>query len=265
MKIENEKYFTPLELAEYLVQLTYDTIGTDWDRIIEPSCGDGSFLQFLPENTIAYDIEPVLPRVIQADYRTVQLPYMEKSLVIGNPPFGRGNSLSRQFVLKSLLHSPYIAFVQPISQLDNNITMSNTELLLSIDLGKRKYSDKLVHTCFNIYHYKKDGHKQKNYDIPGLTWAHIYRIGRNKSSEEMINAGWDYRIAAWGSPIKLLSEGETCSNEVVVRAETPEMKEWLDSAIQYDYSKLIQNVAGNTYSLPIWRVKKYLYEKYTEK
>ena len=267
MKIENDKYFTPPELAKQLVQITFDTIGTDWDRIIEPSCGDGVFLKLLPQTTLAYDIEPVECEgynIIQADYRNISLPYMEKSLVIGNPPFGRSNALSRQFVLKSLQHSPYIAFIQPISQLNNNIQMSNTELLLSMDLGKLEYSNKKVHTCFNIYHYKKDGHKQANYEIPDLTWARIYRIGKGKSSEEFINSGWDYRIAAWGSPIRLLGDGETCSNEVVVKAKTPEMKKWLDENIKYDYSKLIQNVAGNTYSLPIWRVKKFLYEKWIE-
>ena len=52
-KIEKDKYFTPPELAKELIQLTYDTIGDDWERIIEPAAGDGSFLQFLPKNTIA--------------------------------------------------------------------------------------------------------------------------------------------------------------------------------------------------------------------
>ena len=265
-KIEKDKYFTPPELAKELIQLTYDTIGDDWERIIEPAAGDGSFLQFLPKNTIAYDIEPQLPNIIQSDYRMVELPYIEKSLVIGNPPFGRGNSLSRQFVLKSLKHSPYIAFIQPISQLDNNRTMSNTELILSKDLGKLTYSDKKnIHTCFNIYHYKLNGHKENNYEIPNLVWGHIYRIGKGKNdTEEYVNK-WDYRIAAWGSPIKLLKDGEICSNEVAVKATTPEMKKWLDDVIKYDYSKLIQNVSGNTYSLPIWRVQKYLYEKYNKK
>ena len=46
--------------------------------------------------------------------------------------------ISKKLYEYSLSLFPYI------SQLDNNITMSNTELLLSIDLGKRKYSDKLV-------------------------------------------------------------------------------------------------------------------------
>ena len=71
-KIEKDKYFTPPELAKELIQLTYDTIGDDWERIIEPAAGDGSFLQFLPKNTIAYDIEPQLPNIIQSDYRMVE-------------------------------------------------------------------------------------------------------------------------------------------------------------------------------------------------
>ena len=144
-KIALNKYYTDPSLAERLVKTTFEIIGSDWDRIIEPSAGDGNFLRYLPANTLAYDIAPEVDNTITADYREVNLPYMEKSLVIGNPPFGRANKLSVQFVKQSLTHSPYVAFIQPISQLDQNRTMKDTELLYSEDLGKLKYSDRPVH------------------------------------------------------------------------------------------------------------------------
>ena len=150
-KIENDKYYTPPELAKELIEITYNIIGKDWDRVIEPAAGTGNFLRFLPENTLAYDIEPMGPNIIQADYRNIVLPYMERSLVIGNPPFGSRNNLSRQFVKQSLQHSSYIAFIQPISQLDNNIQMSNTELLYSKDLGNNIFSGKnFIHVLIFI-------------------------------------------------------------------------------------------------------------------
>lgn len=258
MKIENEKYFTPPELAKELIQLTYDTIGNDWNRIIEPAAGDGSFLQFLPNNTLAYDIDPTLPNVIQADYRTVKLPYMEKSLVIGNPPFGNRNNLSRQFIKVSLKHSPYIAFIQPISQLDNNIQMTNTELLLSKDLGDNNFSGIKLHTCFNIYHYKINGHKQ-NYEIPGI---HMYSLRRTGKEEYKNNDNlkYDYRIGEWGSNIRLLKDNEIYASEIIINAENDKIRDWLSTVINYDWTQLVHSIS--TPRLPIWRVKKYLYEKW---
>ena len=44
MKIENDKYYTPKELAKRLINKTFDVIGKDnISEIIEPSAGDGSF------------------------------------------------------------------------------------------------------------------------------------------------------------------------------------------------------------------------------
>ena len=86
-KIPLDKYYTEDALAEYCVKKTYEILGSDWDRIIEPSAGAGAYLKYLPKNTLAYDIAPEAEGIITADYRDVVLPYMERSLVIGNPPF----------------------------------------------------------------------------------------------------------------------------------------------------------------------------------
>ena len=257
-KIENDKYFTPPELAKELVELTWNTIGTDWDRIIEPSAGTGNFLQFLPKYTLAYDIEPMAPNIIQADYRKVVLPYIEKSLVIGNPPFGNRNNLSRQFIKASLQHSPYIAFIQPISQLNNNIQMSNTELLYSKDLGENIFTDRKLHTCFNIYHYKLNGHKQ-NYDIPGISIYSLRRTGKEeyKNNDNLI---YDYRICEWGSNIHVLEDNEIYASEIIIKAENEEIRKWLSEVINYDWRQLVNSIS--TPRLPIWRVKQFLYKKY---
>lgn len=184
---------------------------------------------------------------------------MEKSLVIGNPPFGRANKLSVQFVKASLLHSPYVAIIQPISQLDQNRTMKDTELLYSEDLGIMKYSNKPVHCCFNIYHKCKDGHKQ-NFDIPGvLECRHIFRSGKQQHSDDILNYPWDFRVSAWGN-IRLLEDGETCPNEVVLKTDST-MREWVGQKLrQCDYKALLSCVS--TPNLPAWRLKKWLKEEY---
>lgn len=258
-KIENDKYYTEDSLAQFCVNTAFEVLGADWDRIIEPSAGAGAFLKYLPANTLAYDILPEADGIQEADYRTITLPHMERSLVIGNPPFGRANKLSVQFMIASLKHSDYVAFIQPISQLNQNRTMKNTELLYSLDLGKISFSGRLVHCCFNIYHFCENGHKN-DYSIPGvLECRHIFRTGSQKHSEEIINKEWDFRIAAWGS-IRLLSENESATNEVVLMVE-PAMKPWIHNKLKNcNYHSLLSCVA--TPNLPAWRLKKWLYEEW---
>jgi hypothetical protein len=260
-KIAYDKYYTEDELARYCVEKTYEVLGTEWDRIIEPSAGAGAYLKYLPENTLAYDILPEAPGIETADYREVQLPYMERSLVIGNPPFGRANKLSVQFVKASLKHSDYISLIQPISQLNQNRTMSDTELVYSEDLGKLPYSGRTVHCCLNIYHKCKGGHKM-DFEIPGiLECRHIFRSGKYQHSDAILNFPWDFRVAAWGT-IRLLAEGETCPNEVVFRV-SEDRRVWLEEKLKNcNYNSLLSCVT--TPNLPAWRLRKWLKEEYNK-
>jgi hypothetical protein len=68
-KIKNDKYYTPPDLAKYIVNKTKEIIGEDnIAEYIEPSAGAGVFLNYLPKGTIAYDIEPEDNRIIKQDY-----------------------------------------------------------------------------------------------------------------------------------------------------------------------------------------------------
>lgn len=257
-KIALDKYYTSDALAEYCVKKTFEELGDYWDRIIEPSAGDGSFLKYLPKTTIAYDIAPEHPEIIAHDYRTILLPHMERSLVIGNPPFGRANKLSVQFVIASLRHSDYISFIQPISQLNQNRTMKNTELLYSEDLGKIEYSGKKVHCCLNIYHRCKDGHKT-DYSLPGVYSRHIFRQGKYQHPPEILNRDWDFRVAAWGR-LRLLGADEYADNEIVFIVSL-EMRDWVSKKLQEcDYTAIAGYVTSP--NLPVWRLNKWLKEQW---
>lgn len=260
-KIENDKYYTNSALAQHCVEVVKQVCPIEWERIIEPSVGAGAFLSYLPENTIYIDIEPdnSLPNTIQADFREINLPYIANSLVIGNPPFGRANKLSVQFIKKAMSLGDYCAFIQPISQLNQNRTMKDTELLYSEDLGKMEYSGKKVACCFNIYHKCKDGHKQ-DYSIPGvLECRHIFRSGKYKHDDKILDYPWDFRVSAWGD-IRLLDVKEYCPNEIVFRVDN-ERKEWLEHQLKNcPYKELLSCVS--TSNLPAWRLRKWLKEKW---
>lgn len=260
-KIDKDKYYTEETLAQYCVDKTFEILGTDWDRIIEPSAGAGAYLKYLPKNTLAYDIAPEAEGIETADYREVKLPYLERSLVIGNPPFGRANKLSVQFIKASMLHSDYVSFIQPISQLNQNRTMKDTELVYSEDLGTLQYSGRSVHCCLNIYHKCKDGHKQ-DFSIPGIIECrHIFRSGKYQHSDDILNYPWDFRVSAWGN-IHLLADDETCPNEVVFKVDD-DIKNWLEKKLrECNYQSLLSCVS--TPNLPAWRLRKWLKEEYNK-
>lgn len=258
-KIENDKYYTEANLAKYCIEKTFEILGDNWERIIEPSAGAGAYLEHLPEDTLAYDIAPEAPGIEQADYREVELPHIERSLVIGNPPFGRANKLSVQFIKCSMVHSDYVSFIQPISQLNQNRTMKDTELLYSEDLGTVSYSGRKVHCCLNIYHKCIDGHKQ-DFDIPGVDECrHIFRSGIYQHEDSILNYPWDFRVAAWGK-VRLLEDGEFCPNEVVFKVQE-NMRNWVGQKLKKcNYQELLSCVASP--NLPAWRLRKWLKEEY---
>ena len=103
-KIQNDKYYTSKELAEYCVNKTKEIIGEEnITEYLEPSAGTGVFLDYLPKNTLAYDLEPEDERIIRQDYLSLNLDYKKGRCIIGNPPFGNRNNLSLKFFKKSIL------------------------------------------------------------------------------------------------------------------------------------------------------------------
>jgi hypothetical protein len=88
---------------------------TKWDLIIEPSAGNGSFLNQIPsDNKIGIDILPEQPNIIQKDFFDYSPPSNKTNiLVIGNPPFGRVSSLAIKFFNHSAKWANVIAFIIP--------------------------------------------------------------------------------------------------------------------------------------------------------
>ena len=92
------------------------------DLIIEPSAGNGAFINAikkLSNNYKFYDISPNNKEVIKQDYLlldTQQFIDKFKNIhVIGNPPFGRQSSLAIKFIKKSCDFCNTISFILPKS------------------------------------------------------------------------------------------------------------------------------------------------------
>ena len=179
-KIDLDKYYTPVDLANYCWDKVLEVVGEEnISEIIEPSVGDGAFLHHetqLPH--FAYDIEPQctsnFTNIIQADYLVKDIKYLYGRLIIGNPPYGRCLNMAQKFFKKSIQIADTIAFVLPISQLNNTRSMYEFDLIYSEDLGVNTYTDRELHCCFNIYRRPESGeiNKKENAKLNDIT---IYR------------------------------------------------------------------------------------------
>ena len=111
-----DKFYTLPECSKKCIDKVfelYDIAG--WDLIIEPSAGNGSFLNQIPSNNkIGIDILPEHQDIIKQDFFDYIPPSNNKNiLVIGNPPFGRISSLAIKFFNHSAKWANVIAFIIP--------------------------------------------------------------------------------------------------------------------------------------------------------
>lgn len=110
-KDKNDKFYTKNEVVDYCLSF----IETDkYNKIIEPSAGNGAFLKKLP-GAIGYDIEPATDNIIKQDFLLLENPKEENILVIGNPPFGIQSKLAIKFFNKAAEFCDTIAFILPRS------------------------------------------------------------------------------------------------------------------------------------------------------
>mgnify|MGYP003258880293 CR=1 FL=1 len=198
-KIKNDKYYTSDELSKYCIEKTKEIIGeeniTEW---LEPSAGAGAFLNHLPPNTLAYDVEPEDDRIVKQDYLELDLEYKKGRCIIGNPPFGNGNTLSVKFFKKSIQLGDYIGFIQPISQLNNNQQMYEFDLIHSENLGEKIYTNIELHCCFNIYKRTTESKKKQIYKLKDIDIVEI-RKRKGKITKDVNYSDFDIGICNVGN------------------------------------------------------------------
>ena len=102
---------------------------------IEPSAGCCDFFDLLPKDRrVGIDIDPKAERnLIKADFLTYQDPsiYREKTVVVGNPPFGHKSSLAIEFFNQAATLADTIAFIVPVQWRKYSV---HKQLTLDFDL-----------------------------------------------------------------------------------------------------------------------------------
>lgn len=202
-KASQNQWFTKSEVAKKLIETTRNkmrVVGKNWGDyyIVEPSAGDGRFLDFLQsEKRIGIDLYPQRKDIVKSDFLTWQPTKKGKYVVIGNPPFGVRGDLAEAFIQRSCLFADVCAFILPIGFLDKKRSyFPGFDLVHSEELPPDTFVNILGHesriagqgtiiTCFNVW--------MAGNSKPPINYNYICKNGVSvslcyfpKSSEEFI-------------------------------------------------------------------------------
>ncbi len=161
-----EQFYTPVPVAGWVIDQVLELIPQSIEQTwLEPSAGSGSFIEALAQrginDVVAMDIEPAHPQVLKQDFLTWQ-PTQSDMIAIGNPPFGRNNSLSIPFFNRCAEFCSTIAFIVPRSWRKWSVTnrlnldfscLADFDLAVNyVDVyGADVYAKNNLRTCLQIW------------------------------------------------------------------------------------------------------------------
>ena len=108
-----DQYYTRPDVAAFFYDRFKEYFDPSDYLMVEPSAGTGSFYKILPNGSIAYDIEPKYPGIINANFLEVEIETDRPIAIIGNPPFGKNSSTAVRFFNHAARQSSVIAFILP--------------------------------------------------------------------------------------------------------------------------------------------------------
>jgi len=143
-----DKFYTKKEIVDNIIELFKEHISpNNDDLIIEPSAGNGAFIDAIKSlkcNYEFYDLEPEHEEIIKQDYLlyNASASVNKKIHILGNPPFGRQSSLAIRFIKKSCQFCSSVSFILPKSFKKDSLKKTfppNFHLLCEIDLPEKSF------------------------------------------------------------------------------------------------------------------------------
>jgi len=112
--IKYDKFYTKENIVKKVLKFLNLN---SYDFIIEPSAGAGAFSNLLPSyKTISLDIQPEGEGIKKQNFLNYEFNSIyNKILIVGNPPFGKNNVLSKEFLIYSFKQPNVktVAFILP--------------------------------------------------------------------------------------------------------------------------------------------------------
>jgi hypothetical protein len=178
-----DQFYTKREVAEKCANALKQFVKLDDSVVIEPSAGNGAFLEYLPEHTISMDLDPKKPEIKQQDFFKYSNEASDKSVVVvGNPPFGICNILSLGFFNHAAknCHADFIAFIIPKTWRKRSIVIKidrNFHKIHDVDVPQKAFDDDKVHVacCFQIWERRETLRvdEPRRYPVDGWVFSTI--------------------------------------------------------------------------------------------
>jgi hypothetical protein len=209
-----DKFYTHLPIARECLDIVGNHFSwEDWDLVVEPSAGAGSFLNQIPTiRKIGIDISPDSNDIIQMDFLTYIPERDGKILVVGNPPFGRVSSLAIKFFNHAGRWADVIAFIIPRTfrrtSVQNKLDL-NYHLIHDSDIPMTPcsfYPKMSVKCCFQIWEKKKKPREIVSLPTSHRDWTFLGFGPLDASGQPTPPEGADFAIRAYGGECGEIAE-----------------------------------------------------------
>jgi hypothetical protein len=208
-----DKFYTVSNVVDScLASIPYDW--NQWDLILEPSAGNGSFLTKLPASKrYGIDISPDHPEVVEQDFFTYTPP-TGRILVIGNPPFGKVSSLAIKFFNHASKWAEVIAFIVP--RTFRKVSVQNKldprfHLMLDQEIPVKPCGFEppmMVKCCFQVWEKRTQVRETIEQPLIHHDWSFLPYGPKDDRDQPTPPQGADFAIRAYGGKCgEIMTEG----------------------------------------------------------
>lgn len=206
-KMPLDQFYTTPECAKKYFDVFASKINMDdYDVILEPSAGTGSFYKLLPTHKrIGFDLEPKYAGIEKKNFFDF-VPDVDKSyIVIGNPPFGKISSTAVAFFNKASEFADVIAFILPRTfkrvSIQNQLNL-NFHLRYSEDTPLKPccFTPKMNAKCvFQIWTRKNTKRELVVYDKTHADFTFVKYGAKDANGQPTPPVDADFALKAYGS------------------------------------------------------------------
>jgi hypothetical protein len=243
-----DQFYTNKDIAKKYYEILRTKVNIDdYDVVLEPSAGMGSFYDLMdPNKRVGIDISPKHEEIIQQDFFDYIPDKTKKYICIGNPPFGRVCSTAVKFFNKCATFSECIAFIIPRTfkrvSIQNRL---NKEFHLvyneDIPLAPCCFTPKMAaKCCFQIWVKRSVLRELVIYDKTHKDFNFIRMGPRDENKQPTPPKDADFAMKAYGS---------NCGEIKEKGLETLRPKSWHWITSNIDKHILIQRFNSLDYSI----------------
>ena len=280
-KVGLDQFFTRKEIAKFyythFLNFLQNEGGGIGDYIfVEPSAGNGSFFDLLPEGSVGIDIAPLSSAVVKEDFLSwsPKKYHNKKIIFIGNPPFGYRGWLALSFMNHAAKFADYIAFILPMSFQSEGkgspknrvrgMTLVHSEIVVSNSFHEPDGKARKVNALWQIW---KKGAPVNHIAKPSCTnWLDLFTVDMRKErlcgQGKIKDADFFLQRTYYNTPPSLVRDFSevkyVCGYGLIIKKDKKEITKALNEVDWQDYSNL---AAHNCRHISMYHIEKALTDK----